>query len=67
MPEFELFLLGVDWRHLTQAHHIRQDGALRKDMTVDLNSGMMAVVPSWKVLKLLDHPDLVAMSADIKH
>jgi hypothetical protein len=50
-----VWLLGVDWCHLTSKEPVRQkDGSpLAEDLFVNQNSGMAGVVPAWKVAQLL--------------
>jgi hypothetical protein len=53
-------LLGVDWGHINDWEPVR-DASGRpvnpsnpKQMQVCVNTGMMAVVPAWKLAELLD-------------
>src|SRR5262249_39177458 len=62
LPEFDLRLLGIDWGHMHLNQPVlMQGGAMQHpDLVVQANSGMMGVVPAWKIQELLDHPALVA-------
>jgi hypothetical protein len=50
-------LLGVDWCHVQNfAHAVDEHGNEIPHIRVPENSGMMGVVPAWKLNALLDHP-----------
>src|SRR4051812_48256541 len=56
----EAKLLGVDWAHIqnwesAQDEHGREIPHIR----CPINTGMMAVVPGWKLDELFDRPDIV--------
>lgn len=68
-PLSPCFLLGVDWGH----HHWREkvrDGYTGEPVDsadfIPSNSGMMMVVPAWKILDLLDLPEFVQRRRDIE-
>jgi hypothetical protein len=54
------WLLGVDWGHINDWEPVRNERGQPvnrenpKDMQVKMNTGMMAVVPAWKLSELLD-------------
>jgi hypothetical protein len=59
-------LLGVDWAHLRDFRPVllsdKKTKATDDDgnpLYVEQNSGMVAVVPSWRLLELLDEEELV--------
>ena len=50
-------LLGVDWAHLRNFENAIDDrGHEIPHILFPTNTGMMAVVPAWKLDALLDHP-----------
>jgi hypothetical protein len=50
-------LLGVDWAHLQNVESaVDERGHKIPHIRFPTNTGMMAVVPSWKLDALLDHP-----------
>lgn len=51
-----LWLLGVNWGHLPITLDAVTSGG--ENMTVELNAGMMCVVPAWKLLEVLNLPEL---------
>jgi hypothetical protein len=59
-PELHMFVLGVDWGH----HHDRgrvldQSGdSLPEGWFVSLNSGIMTVVPAWRITAMLEAGEL---------
>lgn len=57
-----IFLLGVDWGHID--NHVRVLGENKEPLEerwwVRQNSGMMGVVPAWKLRELLHDPEVVA-------
>ena len=57
------WLLGVNWGHLMKWQPVC-DAAGRPLMPhgtqIPLNTGMMAVVPAWKLLEVINHPIAVA-------
>jgi hypothetical protein len=59
------WLLGVNWGHLNDWKPVcdargRPIGKHPSDMQVGQNSGMMGVIPIWKLKEMLDHPKMVA-------
>jgi hypothetical protein len=54
------WLLGVDWGHINDWQPVRDAGGRPvnpsnpKAMQVKMNTGIMAVVPAWKLIELLD-------------
>jgi len=55
------YLLGIDFAHLSRRERVRDAaGEPVEDYWVRSNTGMMTVVPSWKLLELLDDEELVA-------
>jgi hypothetical protein len=60
-PQLDLRLLGLDWGHMRQRERILlENGDPHAVLTVETNSGMMGVVPAWKIQELLDSMQLVA-------
>jgi hypothetical protein len=56
-PVGEAFLLGVDWAHIQNWEPaIDADGHEIPHIRYPTNTGMMAVVPAWKLNALLDSP-----------
>jgi hypothetical protein len=66
--EFEIKLLGVDFGHLPTIVGLGQatdsgfvdEHPLLRDGRVSLPSGMIAVVPAWKLVEMLHRDDVVA-------
>lgn len=61
-----LALLGIDWGHMG-ARGARAAPGLQLDQLeqeLALNSGMMLVVPAWKIQEVLDLEELAAMRAE---
>jgi hypothetical protein len=68
--EFDIRLLGIDFSHLPNLAPVsqtddngkmvlaRQHPLLPKDARVELGSGMLAVVPAWKLVEMLNRPDV---------
>jgi hypothetical protein len=60
------WLLGVDWGHINDWSPVRNavgepiNPGQPDNMQVRMNTGMMAVVPSWKLAELLDHGPVLA-------
>jgi hypothetical protein len=58
--EYGPWLLGVDWGHLNDWEPVCDakgrpiNPARPQDTQVRMNTGMMAVVPAWKLAELLD-------------
>lgn len=51
----QAYLLGVDWCHMQSHEHPIDDyGHEIQSMRVCVNTGMMGVVPAWKLRELLD-------------
>ena len=71
--EFDIQLLGIDFAHLPNLASVsqtddkgqmvlaRQHPMLPKDARVELGSGMLAVVPAWKLVEILDRPDVKSL------
>jgi hypothetical protein len=60
-PRHEYFLLGIDFCHLPDdIHAVHPDGTKRDDIKINGNSGFAGVIPAWKILEILDDPDLNA-------
>ena len=62
IPRHQLKLLGVDYGHLPhwdKIYELDQKTESAGRLRVNLNSGMMGVVPAWKLQELLNLPDLV--------
>lgn len=63
------FLLGVDWAHLNDWKPVcnRSGTPVGKpdwrDMQVGSNTGMMCVVPAWKITEFFARPEMVARIA----
>jgi hypothetical protein len=56
-PMYYLRLLGLDWSHLYDIAHVRWPGGVEIDegWVVRQNSGMMGVIPAWRILALLEN------------
>lgn len=57
------FLLGVNWGHLNDWKPVcdsRGRPIANPPMRVGLNSGMMGVVPAWKLTEMLAHEEVMA-------
>jgi hypothetical protein len=61
------FLLGIDWGHLQRLESITDNTGkpLADGSKVAVNSGMMAVVPAWKLRELIDSPWAKGVREDI--
>lgn len=59
--EGEAWLLGIEWGHLTTRARVEDKGGKPhpEDLEVETNSGMIGVVPAWKLRELLDQEELV--------
>jgi hypothetical protein len=56
----ECWLLGIDWGHHSSNEKVRDgDDKPVKDFSVRTNTGIMMVVPAWKLRDLLDLEELV--------
>lgn len=55
------WLLGVDWGHLRIPEGVVDPGGKKhsEDLRVFVNSGMMGVVPAWKVKELLQQNEVI--------
>jgi len=56
------FLLGIDWCHLASFQPVLEadkETPIAERWYVEQNSGMMGVVPAWKILETLNHEGLV--------
>lgn len=58
-------LLGIDWCHLHSKEPVREKGEdgppVEEGWWVKTNSGMMGVIPVWKLVELLDTPEVKTM------
>lgn len=55
------WLLGVDFAHMPWIGRVKDNaGEHPEGWTVELNSGLMAVAPAWKLQEWLDSPEMVA-------
>jgi hypothetical protein len=52
------WFLGINWGHLVSWQPVCDSigRPLRQDMKVAQNTGLMTVVPAWKLIELIDHP-----------
>ncbi len=57
----EVWLLGIEWGHLTTRGRVEDEGGKPHpdNLEVEANSGMIGVVPAWKLRELLDQKELV--------
>jgi len=55
----DAFLLGVSWGHINEWQEARIKGA-DAELAVQLNVGMLCVCPAWRVIDILNRPELVA-------
>jgi hypothetical protein len=61
-PEEKSFLLGVDWCHVQNVENALDEKGREIDhIQVRVNSGMMGVIPAWKLQKLLNSDEVVEM------
>lgn len=68
--EYDIRLLGIDFAHLPNLASVsqtddsgrivvaRQHPLIPKDARVELGSGMLAVVPAWQLVEMLNRPDV---------
>lgn len=60
---FGPWLLGIDWGHIPihkKIEHKQQHKWIELDeYRVEINSGIACVLPAWKILTLLNHPELL--------
>ena len=64
--QYDIKLLGVDFAHLPNRARVGQSAQrwveqhprLPTDARVELGSGMLAVVPAWKLVEMLNRPDV---------
>ncbi len=60
--QFGPWFLGVNWGHLNEWKPVCDSSGRpisNHPMKVGLNSGMMGVVPAWKLLEMLKHPKTI--------
>ncbi len=55
------YLLGVDWSHINDYVDAQDDQGNKLHFKIRSNSGMMGVVPVWKLLELLYRQDVIDM------
>jgi hypothetical protein len=65
-PVDEALLLGIGWGHIKHPEDEKREYDVEMESPDRptpgrYNSGIMAVVPSWMIAELLDHPKVVAM------
>jgi hypothetical protein len=56
-------LLGVSWGYIMDWESVRAANGYPIDAKVRVNTGMMGVVPAWKLYELLMRPDMVKKRA----
>jgi hypothetical protein len=61
------FLLGVDWSHINDYVDARDDRGNNLSFKIRSNSGMMGVVPIWKLEDLLSRPDVKKQRINAPH
>lgn len=54
-------LLGVDWCHLNDKRSVLDEHGKKLSEYVKQNSGMMGVVPAWKILDVFQEEVLVKL------
>lgn len=56
------WFLGLNWGHLNDWKPVCDEKGtpVRSGMMVAQNSGMMGIVPAWKLIEMLEHPKMVA-------
>lgn len=52
------FLLGADFCHLPNLGKVYYKGKPHKEYEAEINTGIAAVVPAWKILEILENPRL---------
>jgi hypothetical protein len=60
------YLLGVDWCHLSGTEPVRDQAGerLADGSFVRQNSGMMGVIPAWKLVELLNTEEVLKVKRD---
>ncbi len=58
-------LLGVDWGHSAQTEFVHDGGGRETQMYVHANTGLSLVIPGWRLLELLDSPEMAAGITDM--
>lgn len=59
------WLLGVNWAHMNDYMPAKEESGRELSFKVQSNSGMMAVVPSWKVAELLESTALAQQREEL--
>jgi hypothetical protein len=67
LPVRFVWLLGIDWCHLGREEKITNvhTGMDSADWVVKNNTGMMGVVPAWKLLEILDGDEMKKLVDDL--
>lgn len=61
------YLLGIDFCHIYEKERIYSDitrDLVSKDWHVRANTGMMGVIPAWKLLDIIHAPDMMKIRKD---
>lgn len=53
-------LLGVDWGHSAQTEFVHDGGGRETQMYIHANTGLTMAIPGWRLIELLDSPELKA-------
>lgn len=56
-----MWLLGVQWGYVNNSSPVYLNGRVSETQTVELNSGIMCVIPAWKLWRLLHSPRAISM------
>lgn len=59
--ESRMWLLGVQWAYVKDVTPVYFNGKASDSQTVEMNSGVMCVVPAWKLWQLLHSPQVSAL------
>lgn len=61
-------LLGIDWGHLDDIRPVLGDDlrAVSPGLSVKQNSGMMGVVPAWKIAEVIDSDELAVRRQEVE-
>jgi hypothetical protein len=61
------WLLGIDWSHISDTAPVKErDGSPVSDgWKVEQNTGLMGVVPAWKIAEILDDDDVIQVREGI--
>ncbi len=66
--EGRTFLIGIVWAHMDEYTRVvdKQDNVINDEWYVKYNTGMMAVVPAWRIIELLESDELAQKRQQIE-